>query len=176
MNDHAARGHESLHRAKRQGARVSRRCHRRCASLPVLHPATGRNDLRLARDRFVVAGVVEGSPYFDSAIVFCNAETCHLGSFETFAATITKVRSRRKLPDCSLNGNWPQHVIGVQFQGAAPQGRLEDVVDMFGPALFSGLDKQSGPFKRAQDAGGERGHFAPSGIVPIMLFPIEGRK
>jgi hypothetical protein len=81
-----------------------------------------------------------------------HAAFCTLGSFETFAAKITKVRSRRKLPDCSLNGNLPQHVIGVQFQGAAPQGRLEDVVYMFGPALFTGLDKQPCPFKRAQDA------------------------
>jgi hypothetical protein len=43
-------------------------------------------------------------------------------------------------------------------------------------ALFSGLDKQSSPFKRAQDAGGERSHFAPSGIFPLMLVAIERRE
>jgi hypothetical protein len=41
-------------------------------------------------------------------------------------------------------------------------------------AFFTALDKQSGPFQRMQDAGGERSHLTPCRIVPVMLGAIKG--
>ena len=83
--------------------------------------------------------------------------------------------SRRRVVDL-LNRDRLKQFISIQPQGAAPERRLEDVVNMFAVAFFTGLDKQASPFERAQDAGRERGHFAPSGVVPIRILAIERRE
>lgn len=49
-------------------------------------------------------------------------------------------------------------------------------MDVLALALFSGLNQQPGPFQWTQDARGECGHFAPSGVVPVMCLAIERRE
>jgi len=65
-----------------------------------------------------------------------------------------------------LAGNQLQHVVSIQHQGAAPERRLKEVVDMFAFAVFTYLDEQYRSLKQPQDAGGERRHLSPSGIIP----------
>lgn len=64
----------------------------------------------------------------------------------------------------------------MQLQRAAPERRLEDVVNVLALALFSGLDQQPGPFQWKQDARGESSHFVPSGVVPVMFLAVERRE
>ncbi len=75
-----------------------------------------------------------------------------------------------------LNRDWLEHAIGVQLHCASPERGLEDVVDVLALALFSGLNQQPGPFQWTQNARGERGHFAPSGVVPVMFLAVERRE
>lgn len=60
---------------------------------------------------------------------------------------------RRRHKRDLLNPYRLQHAVGIEGHGAAPERRLQDVVQRLAPALFSGLHKQASPFKRAQDAG-----------------------
>ena len=73
-----------------------------------------------------------------------------------------------------MNLDWLQHVVGIQPQRAPPERRFEDVVYMLAGMLFPSFHKQFGPFKRPQDAGGERDHISPPRIVSVVRLTIEG--
>lgn len=45
-----------------------------------------------------------------------------------------------------------QQLVSVEFQRAAPQGRLGDVMHLFAFLFIRRLDDQSGPFERTQHA------------------------
>ena len=78
-----------------------------------------------------------------------NAFHSHWWFVRPFKADIPQFPMEQRLwaerAEDLLNRHWLQHAVGVQFQGAAPQRRLEDVVQMLAPALFTGLGKQSRP-------------------------------
>jgi len=53
----------------------------------------------------------------------------------------------------SLKGHRSSHVVGVEFERAAPQRGLEHMTHLLAGAVFVGLDQQSRPFERPQHAG-----------------------
>jgi len=92
----------------------------------------------LPQTPFKTHGVVEGFCLYQDSGHLCIEQ--HLS--ERAPLRPSQHQSRRSaLGGALLNLHWLQHVIGIELHGAAPQGRLEDVMHMPALALFSGLDK-----------------------------------
>ena len=50
------------------------------------------------------------------------------------------------------NGYRFQHIVGVEFEAAAPESGFEYMMHRFVVAIFTGLGQQSGPFEWAKHA------------------------
>jgi len=64
----------------------------------------------------------------------------------------SRVATWEQLKTLSLNGHWSQHVVGVEFDRAAPERGLEDVTQWLADAVFTSLHQQSRPFQRSKHA------------------------